>query len=103
MKIDPETGLLAGPYCPTAQTVSVASRFAPILECLKHLPQLESVDEAYDVTLESSDETSILSTNLRAVGLNQSEPSTDKLAARDEVNSHLDGERQTAVQPKPQN
>jgi len=103
LKIDPETGLLAGPYCPTAQTVSVASRFAPIVECLKHLPQLESVDEAYDVTLESLDETPILSTNLRAVGLNQSEQSTDKLAARDEVNSHLDGERQTAPQPKPKN
>jgi penicillin-binding protein 1B len=103
VKIDPETGLLAGSYCPTAQTVSVASRFAPIVECLKHLPQLESVDEAYDVTLESLDETPILSTNLRAVGLNQSEQLTDKLAARDEVNSHLDGERQTAVQPKPQN
>jgi membrane carboxypeptidase/penicillin-binding protein len=101
VKIDPETGLLAGPYCPTAQTVSVASRFAPIVECLKHLPQLESVDEAYDVSLESSDETSILSTGLRAVGLNQSEESSDKLSARDEVNSHLDGERQTAAQPKP--
>jgi hypothetical protein len=73
------------------------------VECLKHLPQLESVDEANDVTLESSDETSILSTDVRAVGSNQSEQSTDKLSARDEVNSHLDGERQTAAQPKPQN
>jgi penicillin-binding protein 1B len=101
VKIDPETGLLAGPYCPTAQTVSVASQFAPIVECLKHRPQLESSDEAYDVALESSDETSILSSDVRALGLNQSERSSDKLATRDELNSHLDGERQTASQPKP--
>ncbi len=87
---------------PRSQTVSVASRFAPIVECLKHQPELEFIDEAYDLTLESSDETSTLSTDLRVVGSNQSEQSSDKLAAPDEVNSHLDGERQTAAWPKPQ-
>jgi membrane peptidoglycan carboxypeptidase len=100
VKIDPETGQLAGPYCPTAQTVSVASRFAPIVECLKHLPQLESVVEAYDVTLESSDESPILSTDLRAVGLKQAEQSSDKLATRYELDNHLDGEPHAATQPK---
>jgi penicillin-binding protein 1B len=87
VKIDPETGLLAGPYCPTAQTVSVASQFAPVVECYKHLPQLESVDEAYEISLKSSDETSILGTELRAVGLNQ-------------LNNHFDDAPQTAPQPK---
>ena len=53
---------------------------APIVECLKHQPEVEFMDEAYDVTLESSEETSILSTDLHAVGLNQSEQSSDKLA-----------------------
>lgn len=38
VKIDPETGQLAGPNCPTSQTVSVASQFAPAVECFKHAP-----------------------------------------------------------------
>ncbi|MDT7817370.1 MAG: penicillin-binding protein, partial [Acidobacteriaceae bacterium] len=46
VKIDPETGQLAGPNCPTAQTVSVSSQFAPALECLKHQP-LVFEEEAY--------------------------------------------------------
>jgi hypothetical protein len=101
VRIDPESGQLAGPYCPTAQTVSVASQFAPVVECYKHQPQLESVDETYDVTLESSDETSVLGTDLRAVGLNQPEESSDQLATRYELNNHFDDAPQTAPQPKP--
>ncbi len=101
VKIDPQSGLLAGPYCPTAQTVSVASQFAPAVECYKHQPDLEIMDEAYDVVLEGSQETSTLSTDPGFVGLNQTEQSSDKLATRYEVNSHLDGERQTAAQLKP--
>jgi membrane peptidoglycan carboxypeptidase len=101
VKIDPETGQLAGPNCPTAQTVSVASQFAPVVECYKHQPELEFMDEAYDVTLEGSDETSILSTDLRAVGLKQSGQSSDKSVTPYDVNSHLDGEPQAVPQPKP--
>ena len=101
VRIDPETGQLAGPYCPTAQTVSVASQFAPVVECYKHQRELEFIDEAYDLTLENSDETSTLSTDLRVVGLNQSELSSDKLATPYKVNNHLDSEPQSAAQPKP--
>jgi hypothetical protein len=100
VRIDPETGQLAGPYCPTAQTVSVASQFAPVVECYKHQPELEFIDEANDLTLESSDETSTLNTGLRVVGLNQSELSSDKLATPYKVNNHLDSESQSAAQPK---
>ena len=38
VKVDPETGWLAGPNCPSAVTVSVSNSFAPNVECLKHLP-----------------------------------------------------------------
>jgi penicillin-binding protein 1B len=36
VKVDPESGALAGPNCPSAQTVSVDSRFSPALECYVH-------------------------------------------------------------------
>ena len=38
VKIDPETGFLAGPTCPSSQTVNVSAQFAPIVECLEHRP-----------------------------------------------------------------
>ena len=39
VRIDPETGFLAGPSCPASEMVSVASQFAPVAECYKHLPE----------------------------------------------------------------
>jgi penicillin-binding protein 1B len=56
VKIDPETGELAGPYCPVAQTVSVAAQFAPRWECFKHLPEVESETESEDLTAEYNSE-----------------------------------------------
>ncbi len=38
VKIDPETGFLAGPTCPSSQTVNVAGQFEPAVECLEHRP-----------------------------------------------------------------
>jgi len=38
VKVDPETGWLAGPNCPSAVTVKVAYNFAPVAECYKHAP-----------------------------------------------------------------
>jgi len=52
VRIDPESGDLAGPYCPSSQVVSIAYRYAPRLECHIHLPPItyeidgeESVEE----------------------------------------------------------
>ena len=46
VKIDPETGDLAGPYCPSRQTVNVPGQFAPAVECLEHRPvEPDSTDE----------------------------------------------------------
>jgi len=39
VRIDPETGFLAGPECPASVMVSVASQFAPVAECYKHRPE----------------------------------------------------------------
>jgi len=41
VKIDPESGALAGPSCPTSQIVRISYRFAPQLECTMHLPPTE--------------------------------------------------------------
>ena len=50
VKVDPETGWLAGPNCPSSIVVNVPYSFAPAVECLKHA----SVDyEVYEA--EASD------------------------------------------------
>jgi penicillin-binding protein 1B len=38
VRIDPETGFLATPDCPSSILVNVASRFAPGMDCYKHRP-----------------------------------------------------------------
>ena len=40
VRIDPETGYLAGPTCPASEVVTVASQFAPVAECYMHRPEL---------------------------------------------------------------
>ena len=54
VKIDPETGQLAGPDCPMSQTFNVPIQFAPRVECFKHLPDLELSDDT-EVTDDTSD------------------------------------------------
>jgi len=38
VRIDPASGALAGPSCPSSIVVSVAQKYAPALECWKHAP-----------------------------------------------------------------
>ena len=108
VKIDPETGQLAGPNCPTTQTVSVASQFAPALECLKHQPLIEFEEEAAVEALESSVESSDLSTDSRSNGstqagqsMTQGGRSNGSLEALYEVNSISEGPVEVATSPKP--
>jgi membrane peptidoglycan carboxypeptidase len=74
--IDPETGELAGPNCPTSQTVRVAAQFAPMFECTRHLPALESEDEATDT--QSPDRTDSSITEPDLLEPNSSEDSSDQ-------------------------
>ncbi|MFN2511333.1 MAG: transglycosylase domain-containing protein [Pyrinomonadaceae bacterium] len=56
VRIDPETGFLAGPTCPSAQTVNVPGQFAPYVECLEHRPpEPETMFKDYTADLESLD------------------------------------------------
>ncbi len=79
VKIDPESGELAGPGCPSSQTVSVDSRFAPGLECYMHLPPIDSEIDITDLDSDSSLEDS--ATDNGAVTEQESQPnqSMDKL------------------------
>lgn len=43
VEIDPETGMLAGSYCPHREKVVVPSSAAPGVECLRHKPDLPDV------------------------------------------------------------
>jgi len=102
VKIDPETGELAGPNCPSVQTVSVASQFAPAVECFKHLPtepDLVYEGEANDLqALESSDQTD-------SAGLSQSEEPTESTVEAGPVFGHpeyvQDIEMQISRRPQP--
>ncbi|HSE30308.1 MAG TPA: PBP1A family penicillin-binding protein [Pyrinomonadaceae bacterium] len=52
VRVDPESGALAGPNCPSSIVVSVSSKFAPRIECWKHAMMYEALvseTEVYDV------------------------------------------------------
>jgi hypothetical protein len=95
VKIDPETGELAGPNCPTSQTVRVAAQFAPMVECSKHLPAMESQDDATDA------ETEPAIADSGSVELEPSEESSDQPPSiSNRRQSAPDDEVQPAAQPK---
>ena len=97
VKIDPETGYLAGPTCPSAQNVKVASQFAPALECLKHQP--DEPDLEYEVYVE--DDESTPSPSSAAESLNQAEEFFDKKRAPDIQSSPISAESKN-IAPAPQ-
>lgn len=55
VRVDPETGFLAGPNCPSSVEVSVASRFARGMDCYKHRPDefLFTEDTSTEVAYEA--------------------------------------------------
>lgn len=55
VRIDPESGFLAGPNCPSAQTVTVASQFAPIADCYIHAPEYEYANDSETDSLEATE------------------------------------------------
>ena len=101
VKIDPETGQLAGPNCPMSQTVNVASPFVPRLECFKHMPvqEFESDDLSSEMSFET--DTSSPDADSGSVGSNEPEEFSNKvLSAPNDSQPDLDDEMQTAVSPK---
>ena len=99
VKIDPETGELAGPYCPSSQTVNVATYFAPMVECLKHLPNLEVQDETIDA--QNLSETDFSLADSGSVELNPPEESSDQtLSTSNQKQGDQDDEMQPSPMPK---
>ena len=63
VRIDPESGAVAGPNCPSSIVVRVSQRFAPAVECWKHAPMYESYYETtmseYEQSENESDQTDV--------------------------------------------
>ena len=97
VKIDPDTGELAGPNCPTSQTVNVSVQFAPRLECFKHLPDVAAEDET--VESENLSESDPPLTDAESVGPNQSEASTEQTLSP-AVYRDPDQQSRTSIEPK---
>jgi len=84
VKIDPETGYLAGPDCPYSITVNVASQFAPLGECYKHSPDYMETNE--DLSIEDLDDLDT-SSNTDASEVNTSEAPTPPAPAEGDATS----------------
>jgi len=50
VRIDPESGALAGPNCPSSIVVNVARQFAPAIECWKHAPLYYETSSIYETS-----------------------------------------------------
>jgi len=73
VRIDPESGALAGPDCPSSIVVSVANRFAPALECYMHMPSTDSEISMSDYEIDGSSDTDALKTELESDEMSQSD------------------------------
>ena len=96
VKIDPESGELAGPNCPSSQTVDIAVQFAPRLECFQHLPEVEPMidDMSSSIDLESDIDS-------EPVELDQVEPSSDTSSfTTNDTQVEPDGGTKTIASPR---
>jgi penicillin-binding protein 1B len=97
VKIDPATGFLAGPTCPSAQTVNVPAQFAPYVECLEHRPpEPETMYEDYSADLEGLDSHGS-SGESESASLKQTEKLTDENSASNAAGSRSRSEPKTAA------
>lgn len=94
VKIDPETGELAGPTCPMSQKINVPVQFAPRYECLKHMPEVESVED--DMSAVSLLETDMSTTDSEPAESN--ETSDEMLLTPNEVEFEPDEQVRTTRQ-----
>ena len=84
VRIDPESGYLAGPDCPVAQTVTVPSQFAPVAECYIHSREYETAEnsetDANDLAYEEPSTESAIESPVTDAGetppLPEAQPST---------------------------
>jgi len=71
VRVDPESGALAGPECPSSQVVSVAYRFAPAVACYMHMPSTDSEISMSDSAMDLSSDANALNTELESAELSQ--------------------------------
>jgi penicillin-binding protein 1B len=97
VKVDPETGFLAGPTCPSSMTVNVSAQFAPAVECLEHRPdELELMYDDYTSDIDSA-ENSSPSTDLETGSLSPGGELSDENLVTTAVSSRLTGKTKRAA------
>ncbi len=95
VKIDPETGFLAGPTCPSAMTVNVTAQFAPAVECLEHRPaEPDLMDESYPDDLQSLENIKI-SSDSETGRVDEEEGSSGRKVSSASIDKPPDGESTT--------
>src|SRR6185436_19383403 len=73
VRIDPESGALAGPECPSSQVVNVAYRFAPAVACYMHMPSTDSEISIGDSEMDGSSDANTLNTEMNSEEISQSD------------------------------
>jgi penicillin-binding protein 1B len=95
VKIDPETGELAGPNCPSSQTIDVPVQFAPRVECFKHMREAEPLED--DLSWESSLDVSIDSVRVET---NEAQEPLDKTLSAPDPQENRRRKRDAPENPK---
>jgi penicillin-binding protein 1B len=97
VKVDPESGELAGPGCPSSQTVSVDYRFAPGIECYMHLPQTDPETDIGALEEESSFDPSATNNEVNT----EEVPEPDRLSDQP-LEPPSEADKPTGDSPEPQ-
>jgi penicillin-binding protein 1B len=97
VKVDPESGELAGPGCPSFQIVNVDYRFAPGIECYMHLPPIDSEMDVSDMAGESSFDTSATNNEVKTEEVSEPDQLTDQ-----PLEPPSEGDKPTRDAPGPQ-
>jgi penicillin-binding protein 1B len=89
VRVDPESGALAGPECPSSQVVSVAYRFAPAVACYMHMPSTDSEISISDSEMNDSFDANALNTEMESEEMSQPDqmngPTPESPAAAEET------------------
>lgn len=89
VRIDPESGALAGPNCPSSIVVSVAQKYAPAIECWKHAPLYYETSTSYETS------------DYEETAPNIDQNGTDSTEGRDSSSSSRDKYFLRQQQPRP--
>ncbi|HKU76427.1 MAG TPA: PBP1A family penicillin-binding protein [Pyrinomonadaceae bacterium] len=100
VKIDPESGFLAGANCPYAQTLTVAARFAPVAECYIHAVQYEIEEDTASELGTAEEEQLIESSDGEPIAMD-TRPSTEEAPPTEEPTRSVIGPKSESKSIQP--